>query len=108
MVKMSIIDKLKAKYRHRITKKHIKTVRRRQFNLTISEEIIQGVKLLAAALHVPRYIITEHLLQVGAYHILKDIEDEDKRRKLEEHLMKVHLLGDDLGDNDVFVIFGSK
>ena len=105
---MSIISRLKAKYHHSIARKYIKTVKRKQFNLTIAEEVITGVKLLASILHVPRYVITEHLLQVGSYHILAAIKDEDKKKKLEEHLVKVHLLGSELGDNEDILTFRTE
>jgi len=100
---MGLLSRLKAKYRHTIEKKYVKSITRRQFNLTISEDIIFGVKFLAAILHVPRYVITEHLLQVGSYHILSAIKDEDERRKLEEHLVKVHLLGNELKNEEALI-----
>ena len=64
-------------------------------------EIIEAVKLLAIALEVPRYVITEHLLQVGAYHVLKAIKDREHRQKLQEHLVKAHLLGKELIDDGI-------
>ncbi len=96
---MNLLHKLKAKYHHIIEKKYIKTVKRKQFNLTIAEEVILSVKLLATILQVPRYVITEHLLQVGTYYILTAIKDKDKRRTLQEHLVKTHLLGSELEDD---------
>ena len=95
-----IITWLEAKYRRSIESKHKKAIKRRQFNMTVDERIVLGVKALAAILEVPRYVITEHLLQVGTYHILTTIKDEDKRRQLEEHLVKGHLLGTALSDHE--------
>ena len=69
--------------------------KRRQFNLNIDEKIIDTVKLLAIVLEVPRYVITEHLLQVGAYFVLKAVKNDDYRQKLQEHLVKAHLLGNE-------------
>ena len=97
---MDLLHRLKAKYHHIIEKRYIKTIKRKQFNLTIAEDVILGVKLLSAILQVPRYVITEHLLQVGSYYILTAIKHEDKRRTLEEHLVKTHLLGGELGDGE--------
>lgn len=74
--------------------------------MTIAEQTILGVKFLAAILEVPRYVITEHLLQVGTYHILAAIGDEDKRRKLKEHLVEVHLLGTELSDDEGILSLG--
>ena len=68
----------------------------------MAEEIILGVKLIAAILEVPMYVACEHILQVGNYQVLKAINDPEKRQKLKEHLVKVHLLGDELKeDKDV-------
>jgi len=95
-----IITWLEAKYRRSIEKRHERAIKRRQFNMTVDDRIVLGVKALAAILEVPRYVMTEHLLQVGTYHVLTAIRDEDKRRKLEEHLVKVHLLGTALSDHE--------
>jgi hypothetical protein len=45
-------------------------------------------------------VITEHLLEVGAYFVSKAIKDTENRRKLQEHLVKGHLLGKELSDDD--------
>lgn len=58
------------------------------------------MKFLAAILEVPRYVITEHLLQVGSYHILQALEDPEKRQELEKHLVEAHLLGSELQDDE--------
>lgn len=103
---MNIISWLEAKYRRSIEKKREKAIKRRQFNMTVAEETILGVRLLAAVLKVPKYVITEHLLQVGTYHILMAIRDEDKRRELEEHLIKAHSLGSELQDDEDILRLG--
>lgn len=103
---MNIISWLEAKYRRSIESKRAKAIKRRQFNMTVDERIVLGIKALAAILEVPRYVITEHLLQVGTYHILTAIRDEDKRRKLREHLVKVHLLGNELQDDEDILRLG--
>ena len=102
---MDVLHRLKAKYHHVAEKKYIKTIRRKQFNLTMAEEIILGVKLIAAILEVPQYVACEHILQVGSYHLLRDLNDPKKREELKEHLVKVHLLGDELKeDKDILVL----
>ena len=65
------------------------------------------VKLIAVILQVPKYVACEHILQVGSYHILQAINDPDEREKLKEHLVKVHLLGDELKEDEAF-LFKSK
>ena len=68
--------------------------------MTIDAELVLGVKFLAAILTVPRYVITEHLLHVGSYHIVQALEDPEKRQELEKHLTEVHLLGTQLTDDE--------
>jgi uncharacterized membrane-anchored protein YjiN (DUF445 family) len=105
---MSLFHRLKARYNHRADRKYTKVIRRRQFNMTIAEEMITCVKLLAAIYKVPGYVITEHLLQVGSYHILQVSNDPQKRQKLEEHLVKVHLLGNELSDDESILRLGEE
>ena len=51
---MDLLHRLKAKYHCIIGKEYVKTIKRKQFNLTMAEEVILGVKLIAAILKVPR------------------------------------------------------
>jgi hypothetical protein len=53
------------------------------------------MKVITVALEVPRYVIAEHLLQVGAQHVLKTIKDSENRQQLQEHLVGAHLLGNE-------------
>ena len=103
---MELLDLLKAKYRHRIERKRNKVINRRQFNITCSRDIIFGVKSIAAILDVPFYVIAEHMLQVGSYHVLMTMKDEEKRQQLQEHLVKVHLLGNELTDDEKILRLG--
>jgi len=68
--------------------------------MTIDAELVQGVKFLAMILKVPGYVIVEHLLQVGSYHIYQALQDPEKRQLLEQHLIDGHLLGSELRDDD--------
>lgn len=106
MAKMSILRRFRTKYRQLLDRRHVKTIRRRQFNMTIDAKLVLGVKLLAAILGVPRYVITEHLLQVGSYHIMQALQDPEKRQQLEKHLVKVHLLGNELQDDEDILRLG--
>ena len=105
---MQLLHRLKAKYRHKIERKDAKVIKRKQFNITCSQDIVFAVKAMAAVFEVPYYVIAEHMLQVGAYYILKAIEDAQKREKLVEHLVKVHLLGDELTDDADILSLGGK
>ena len=74
--------------------------------MTIDAGLVLGVKLLAVILKVPRYVITEHLLQVGSYYISQALEDPEKREELEKHLIDVHLLGSELQDDEDILRLG--
>jgi ABC-type sulfate transport system permease subunit len=97
---MDILSGLITKYRQLLDRRHAKAIRRRQFNMTIDAGLVLGVKFLAIILKVPLYVITEHLLQVGSYHIVQALEDPEKRQELEKHLIEVHLLGSELQDDE--------
>ena len=103
---MNILRRFITKYRQLLDRRHVKVIRRRQFNMTIDAELALGVKFLAMILKVPRYVITEHLLQVGSYHILEALEDPEKRQELEKHLVEVHLLGSELQDDEDILRLG--
>jgi len=103
---MGILRRFRTKYRQLLDRRHVKGIRRRQFNMTIDAELVLGVKFLAAILKVPRYVITEHLLQVGSYHIVQALEDPEKRKELERHLIEVHLLGSELQDDEDILRLG--
>jgi hypothetical protein len=106
---MGILRRFITQYRQLLDRKHAKAVKRRQFNMTIDAELVLSVKVLAAILKVPRYVITEHLLQVGFYHICQALEDPEKRQELEKHLKDVHLLGNELlDDEDILRLGGNK
>ena len=93
---MGILRRLLTKYRQLLDRRQVKVIKRRQFNTTIDEGLVDGVKLLAIVLEVPRYVVVEHLLQVGTYHIYRAMQDSEKRQELQKHLVGVHLLGNEL------------
>ena len=104
---MELLRRLKTKYLHLGNRGHVKGIRRRQFNMTIDAQLVLAVKFLATILKVPRYVITEHLIQVGSYHIAQALKDPEKREELEKHLIDVHLLGSELsGDEDILRLGG--
>ena len=74
--------------------------KRRQFNLTISESLTDAVKIMVMQLEVPMYVVCEHLLQVGMYHMMQQVFDDPLfREKFQEHLVEGHLLG---GESDEY------
>ncbi len=46
--------RLRTKYRDVIERKDPKSIKRRQFNMMVADDIVLAVKLLAATLKVPR------------------------------------------------------
>ena len=103
---MGILRRFLTKYRQLFDRRHAKAIRRRQFNMTIDAELVLGVKFLALILKVPRYVITEHLLQAGFYHIYQALQDPVKRQELEKKLVEVHLLGSELRDDESILTLG--
>ena len=103
---MELLRRLKTKYLHLGDRGHVKGIRRRQFNMTVDAQLVLAVKFLAIILKVPRYVITEHLLQVGSYHILQALKDPEKREELEQHLIEVHLLDNELQDDEDILRLG--
>ena len=105
---MGILRRFITKYRQLLDRRQAKAIRRKQFNMTIDVGLVMGVKFLAAILKVPRYVITEHLLQVGFYHIYEALQDPEKREELEKHLIEVHLLGNELSDDEDVLRLGQN
>jgi len=105
---MGILRRFITKYHQLLDRRYVKAIRRRQFNMTIDAQLVLAVKFLAIILKVPRYVITEHLLQVGSYHIVQALEDPEKRQELEKHLIEVHLLGSELQDDENILRLGGN
>ena len=97
---MDTLCRFLIKYRQLLDRKNVKAIRCRQFNMTIYAGLVIGVKFLAEILKVPRYVITEYLLQVGFYHVYQALQDPEKRGELEKYLAEVHLLGNEVRDDE--------
>ena len=61
---------------------------------------------MASLLEVPLYCLLEHSLQLASYHIAKAMQDPTKREKLVEHLVKGHLQGKELKDDEGILNIG--
>lgn len=103
---MGLIQRIKAKRQYLIKKKRYQSFQRRQFNVVISEGIVKGIRHLAAKLETPRFALTEHLLQVGVFHLVRSIEDREKILRLQNHLTKTHLLRKGTGDSERLLKLG--
>lgn len=62
------------------------------FGFPCTPSIKDSVKNLARQIRVPIYPLAEHLLQIGTVQIEADLEDEEFKKDLENHLINEHLL----------------
>jgi hypothetical protein len=107
---MSFIDKfIKTQFeRHR---KHAgkddgdeEKPRTKQFNTTIAPELFEGIRTLAAMLGVPRWVVVEHALQNGFYHLIMACRDLKKEKIIREHLVKHHLLSTEFDPDNIDIL----
>ncbi len=90
---MNIIDALKKKHKQQTGQKHKGLGERKQFNMNIYPGTIHKIKRLAAEFAVPRYALTEHLLETGHFYVSRILKNRKKRDILREHLIDEHMLG---------------
>jgi len=79
-------------YKHRLERQFYPQ-KRKQLNFNCDESIVLVVKLLASILECPFYCLAEHIMQVGAEEVLKQIQG-GKKEELQRHLVDTHLLAD--------------
>ena len=94
---MRICRKYKRKFRSKFVRKEIA---RRQFNIICDERLIEALKFSARYLEVPVYVITEHAIQLGLHEIHLEKHDAAYKENLQRHLIKHHLLVDNLDPID--------
>lgn len=76
---------------------------RKQFNIVIDEDIIIDIQEMAKSFRVNQSVLTEHLLQVALFYTNIAIKDEEKENALEQHLINTHLLGKNVGDEEIVI-----
>lgn len=103
---MNILGALKKKHEKQKDRQLQMFLKRKQLNMTISPRIIQPVKKLAAEFAVPRYAITEHLLQIGAFYVSRAMNNRKKREFLREHLIDRHMLDSGYDDPEELLRIG--
>jgi hypothetical protein len=69
-----------------------KPKKRKVFGFLCDPNLARGVKTLARYLEVPIYPLAEHLIQLGAGLVVPALDDEEKKKELQEHLANEHLL----------------
>ena len=105
---LDLLNRLRTKYHGVVKRRPGKGVTRRQFNMTVDVDMIHAIKALAAILEVPKYVVTEHALQVGCRHLVDMLQEPETRQKLHEHLVKVHLLGGEVEDDEDIIEPGQR
>jgi hypothetical protein len=89
---VSIIDALKRKHQKQPGRKQHTIGKKKQLNVVVSPETIQMIRRLAAEFAVPRYAITEHILETGHFYISRILKSRRKREILRKYLIDVHML----------------
>lgn len=75
-------------------------ITRKQFNITCDQRLAEALKVSAKFFEVPVYVITEHAIQLGLHEIYLEKHDEAYKENLKRHLIKHHLLVDNLDPID--------
>jgi len=92
--------------RQRIQKKNIfddEVNERVQLNIVIDRDIKAAGKEMAKQFRLNQSVLTEHLLQVALYYTAIAIKDEERKKKLEQHLIDAHLLNKYVDDEEIII-----
>ena len=89
---MNILNALRKKHEKQRNQQLHSFGEKKQLNTTVNTKIIQKVRKLAAEFAVPRYAITEHLLETGYFYVSKILKNRKKREIIREHLIDMHML----------------
>ena len=80
-----------------------KDERKTQFNVVIDKKLKDRVKKLSKLCRIPISNFTEHCIEVGMHYIEQTLNDEEKRKILEEHLETKHLLNKKADDEEYII-----
>ena len=89
---MSLFKRSKEKTNTRDSKLKDIFIQRKQLNVMVSPRNFDEIKHLSAEYFVDKFIITEHMLDVGYYYLAKAAENPEKREEIRSHLVKDHAL----------------
>lgn len=103
---MNILGALKNKFDSVKGEKVEGIGKRRQFNVTIADDLVNEVRYLAAEFAVPRFTIAEHGLAIGCHYLTKAMKDQGKRETLRQHLIDSHLLGSGTDEDEAILTIG--
>jgi hypothetical protein len=100
-VNISKIKRVCRKYTKKFKSKFIqREIGRKQFNVLCDQRLIQALKFTARYLEVPVYVITEHAIQLGLHEIHLEKHEPAYKENLQRHLVRHHLLVDNLDPID--------
>ena len=85
MANDGITKRIKSAYQA-LTEKKPKHIIRRQYNVMIDYEIVLGIKVLAATLKLPQYIVCEYVMELGSNEMLKSMKTSEQRQELRNRL----------------------
>ena len=71
--------------------------------MMVDERLIDETKDLAAQFTVPRYCLTEHLLETGCYYLTRAMQSEQKTKMLRQHMIHVHLIDSGIDDSEAIL-----
>jgi hypothetical protein len=103
---MNIIDALKRKHEQQISERLQTLGDKKQLNTDVNPRLIEKLKKLAAEFSVPRYAITEHLLEIGHFYIARILKNPKKKEVLREHLIDKHMLNSGHDDPEELLRIG--
>ncbi len=73
--------------------------RKIQFNTTVSPDMVDWIRTLAAEYGVPFWVIVEHALEISGYVMAMAAVNEKKKQRVHDHLINKHLLATELKDH---------
>ena len=103
---MNILSVLKKKHEKQRNQQLHLHGERKQYNTTVNTGLIQNLRKLAAEFAVPRYAITEHLLETGYFYVFRILKNRKKREIIHEHLIDMHILDSGYDDPEELLRIG--
>ncbi len=103
---MNIITAIKARLLHSVDEDEALVKTKKQFNITIEEEVIDQVRYLSSRYGAPLAPTAAHMLQIGAYYLSNALQDPKKKELLSSHIVDTHLLGIGAGDDPAIIVIG--
>lgn len=74
-----------------------------QLNVVIDRDIKSAVQEMAKQFRLNQSITAAHLLQTGLYFTAIATKDEEKKKRIEQHLIGTHLLDKPVDDEEVVI-----